>query len=81
MQALITMAEGGQVDKQREERWPNSTSGTSVRVQVKPSPDDPDYESDDEGAAIGPVLGYDPKTGILYRTDMDEDEEEMKPIS
>ncbi|KAJ3506438.1 hypothetical protein NMY22_g17250 [Coprinellus aureogranulatus] len=77
LQALIKMAEGGQVDKQREERWPNQTTGSSLRVQVKPNEDDSDYESDDDGAAVGPVLGYDPKTGRLYRTDVDEDTEQV----
>ena len=63
-----------QVDKQREERWPNQTTGSTLRVQIKPTEDDSDYESDDDGAAVGPVLGYDPKTGRLYRTDEDADD-------
>lgn len=77
MQAMIKMAEGGQVDKQREQRWPNQTTGSTLRVQIKPTEDDSDYESDDDGAAVGPVLGYDPKTGRLYRTDEAEDEVEV----
>lgn len=76
LQALIKMAEGNSVDKQREERWPGQTSGSTLRVALKPRPDDSDYESDDEVPA-GPIIGYDPNTGMLYRPDMDEEGEPM----
>ncbi|RXW15938.1 hypothetical protein EST38_g9916 [Candolleomyces aberdarensis] len=56
LEALVAMAGGEQVDKQREERWPNQTAAGTLRVKVEAN--DSDYESDDE--EIGPRLGYDP---------------------
>ena len=65
------MASGTQVDKQREERWPNQTAAGSLRVKLEAN--ESDYESDDE--EIGPCLGYDPETGKLRSqvTDRSED--------
>jgi hypothetical protein len=41
------MAEGDQLDMQREQRWPNQTT-TGVQVEVQPWQEDDDY-SDEEG--------------------------------
>ncbi|KAJ2936704.1 hypothetical protein H1R20_g387, partial [Candolleomyces eurysporus] len=70
LEALVQMASGTQVDKQREERWPNQTAAGSLRVKLEAN--ESDYESDDE--EIGPRLGYDPETGKLRSpvTDLSE---------
>jgi len=76
LSAVSGVASGDQVDKQREERWPNQTTNGSVKVKLQPTEDDSDYETSDDEADVGPRLGYDPKTGELYR--MDEYTDDVK---
>ena len=55
MLALKSMTSGNQIDRQREERWPQQTQGTSelgstFKVKHNPYDEDSDY-SELEGAA------------------------------
>jgi hypothetical protein len=42
------MAQGENVDEQRERRWPNRTTPGSLEVETKPWEEDSDYDSEDE---------------------------------
>ncbi|KAF5333090.1 hypothetical protein D9611_002437 [Ephemerocybe angulata] len=70
LSVMVAMASGDHVDKQRDQRWPNQT-GPSLTVRVHPRQEEgSDYESDDDDDEdVGPRLGYDVKTGVLWRTD------------
>lgn len=71
------MASGAQIDKQREERWPNQTAAGSFRVKVEH--EESDYESSDD-EEIGPRVGYDPKTGKLYGCEADDQAQDVEDI-
>ncbi|TFK23240.1 hypothetical protein FA15DRAFT_670625 [Coprinopsis marcescibilis] len=75
LSCFMEMANGGQIDNQRENRWPNQTANGSLWVQVKSGQagSDDDDEDDDDCDLPRPKLGYDPVTGELYRADDDED--------
>ncbi|KAF9008985.1 hypothetical protein BDQ17DRAFT_1422162 [Cyathus striatus] len=64
---LKAMAEGGQIDAQRESRWPNRTAAGGIHVELKPWEEDPDY-SDEEGL-LPSMQGYDTMTGDVIETD------------
>jgi len=65
--AMVSMAGGDQVDKQREARWPNQTQPGTLRVKIASNREDEDDFSDDGMDDGAPKIGQDPKTGRWFR--------------
>jgi len=67
------MAEGDQLDMQREQRWPNQTT-TGVQVDVKPWQEDDNY-SDEEG-----IFGFIPANQDTASEQEKEVEKSVNPL-
>ncbi|EKM80129.1 hypothetical protein AGABI1DRAFT_73024 [Agaricus bisporus var. burnettii JB137-S8] len=48
LEAMIQMAQGENIDEQREKRWPNRTAPGGLEVEMKPWEEDSEYDEEDE---------------------------------